>query len=152
MPPQRMFDKPIVPHFHDDERLFRRYRSSHIQEGELDPSAIRFDEPPSFLRSAFSRPEDALHRDCADGKDVSEFGVLEMKVSAAYYKDGTSDNQVFTFQPTHVPLSACYAHSEIHCVGLSGDSTTQHVKPPKRIRNAFRLRLARALSVVIPAP
>ena len=101
-----MFDKPIVPHFHDDERLFRRYRSSHIQEGELDPSAIRFDEPPSFLRSAFSRPEDALHRDCADGKDVSEFGVLEMKVSAAYYKDGTSDRcSRFSQHMCHCPLA-----------------------------------------------
>ena len=152
MPPQRTSNQPIIPHFEDNESLFRRYLQSHFQGGELDPSAIRFDEPPSFLRSAFSEPEDALHTDCADGKNVSGFGVLVMKASAAHYQERTVDNWVFTFQPMHRPLPACYAHSEIDCLESSGNSTSQHVNPPKRIRNAFRLRIARALSVAIPAP
>jgi len=99
LPPQRTSNQPIIPHFEDNESLFRRYLQSHFQGGELDPSAIRFDEPPSFLRSAFSEPEDALHTDCADGKNVSGFGVLVMKASAAHYQERTVDNWVFTFQP-----------------------------------------------------
>ena len=151
MPPQQTLDRHPVPRFEDDEYLFRRYISSHFHEGELDPSAIRFDEPPSFLRSGFSTPADALHVDCAEGQVVTAFGVLAMQANAASGQESTEDGNTFTFLPSHQPLPSCYAHSEIHCL-RAGDPNYQHTEPPKRIRKAFRLRIARALSVAIPAP
>jgi hypothetical protein len=142
--------RTAVPDFQNGESLYRRYQAFHFQDGELDPSAIRFDEPPSFLRSAFSAPEDALHTDCADGQNVANYGVLEMKASVAQHKEKSKDGTEFDFSPVHRPLPTCYAHSEIRCSHLP-DLKPQHIEPPKDVRKAFRLRIARALSVVIEA-
>lgn len=150
MLPQHTLGRPVVPTFQDDESLYRRYQASHFQDGELDPSAIRFDEPPSFLRSSYSAPEDALHTDCADGQNVAKYGVLEMKASVALHKEESRDGTVFDFSPIHRPLPTCYAHTEIYCRHQS-DPNLRHIEPPRDVRRAFRLRIARALSVAIKA-
>jgi len=146
-----MLDRLPVLHFQDDESLYRRYLPSHFQDGELDPGAIRFDEPPSFLRSAFSIPEDALHKDCAEGQNVSHYGVLGVRVSLVQCQERVTDGRAFEFSAIHRPLSLCYAHSEIQCICLA-DPVSMHTEPPKSVKRAFRLRLAKALSVEIPAP
>lgn len=151
MPPQHALNQTEVALFKEDEALYRRYPASHFHDGVLDPSAIRFHEPPSFLRSAFSVPEDALHPDCADGNSTSQFGVLTMLASAANHQQEANDGSKFNFSPVHRPLPSCYAHSEVHCVRAS-DPNREHVEPPKHVKNAFRLRIARALSIAIPAP
>jgi len=147
LPPQHALGRTPQLEFQDDEQLYRRYLADHFVDGELDPSAIRFGEPPSFLRSAFSSAQDALHVDCADGQDVSRFGVLAMQaVSANYISE--NDTYGFVFWPIHAPLATCYAHSEIHCC-RTGDPERIHINPPKNVRKAFRLHLARALTSVI---
>lgn len=151
MPPQHTLDQQEVPHFREDEALYRRYLASHFQDGELSPSAIRFKEPPSFLRSAFSEPHDALHPDCADGKLTSQFGVLKMLAAVMECEEKAPDGSTFDFSPVHRPLPTCYAHSEVHCLRARG-LDRQHVEPPKYVKNAFRLRIARALSIAVPAP
>jgi hypothetical protein len=151
LPPQHALERVEVSRFQDGESLYRRYLASHFQDGELDPSAIRFDEPPSFLRSAFSLPEDAIHPDCADGKDVSNYGVLKMQASEAQHQEKARNGSAFDFTPVHRPLPSCYAHSEIHC-SCAANLEGKYSEPPKDVRKAFRLRIARALSVAIPAP
>jgi hypothetical protein len=139
------------PIFEPTEELFRRYLASHYEDGELDPSAIRFGEPPSFLRSAYSVAVDALHTNCADGQEVSGFGVLAMPASAVTQNQISKRGDSFDFAPVHQPLTACYAHSEIRC-SSSEDPTKQHIEPPREVRRAFRVGLAKLLSVSIPAP
>jgi len=151
LPPQHTLHSAEVARFGQDESLYRRYLASHFLEGVLEPSAIRFNEPPSFLRSAFSEPQDALHPDCAEGKPTSQFGVLKMLASAVEHQERALDGSLFDFSNVHRPLPTCYAHSEVHCVSES-DPNRQHVDPPKHVKNAFRLRIARALSIAISAP
>lgn len=151
MPPQHTLGRTAEAFLSDDESLYRRYLASHFQDGELDPSAIRFNEPPSFLRGAYSVPADTLHEDCADQQNVSRYGVLTMPVSAARHVESTRDGETFDFSPVHRPLVCCYAHSEIHCTPQT-HASPQHTEPPREVKKAFRLRIARALSVVIAAP
>jgi hypothetical protein len=149
--PQATEQRASNPTFEPDEELFRRYLASQLEDGELDPSAIRFNEPPSFLRSAYSVALDALHADCADGHEVSRFGVLAMPVRAVTQNHTSNDGNRFKFAPTHEPLPACYAHSEVHCSN-SHDKNKEHVEPPKEVRKAFRVGVAKLLSVSVPAP
>jgi hypothetical protein len=151
LPPQATEHRASNPIFAAEEELFRRYLSTHLDDGELDPSAIRFDEPPSFLRSAFSIPSDALHINCADGTEVTRFGVLRMQASAAQQSYDTVQRGSFYFGPIHVPLETCYAHSEVHC-SHAKDFSEPHVEPPKSVKNAFRVAMAKVLSVAIRAP
>lgn len=104
MPPQHTLGCAEVPLFQDGELLYRRYLSFHFEDGELDPSAIQLDEPPSCVRSRFSVPEDALNPDCADGQDVLTFGVLQMAANAVGHREVTSDGRAFEFSPVHRPL------------------------------------------------
>ena len=132
MPPQHTSGRAEVDFSSDDESLYRRYLASHFRDGELDPSAIRFNEPPSFLRSAYSVPADALHADCADQQSVSKYGVLAMPVSAARHRERARDGEVFDFLPIHRHLPPCYAHSEIHCASQE-HADPQHAEPPKEV-------------------
>lgn len=151
MPPQATEQRASNPTFAPDEELFRRYLASHLEDGELDPSAIRFNEPPSFLRSAYSVASDALHANCAGGQEVSKFGVLAMPVSAITQNQVSGNGDSFEFAPTHEPLPACYAHSEVRCSNAD-DPNKQHIEPPKDVKKAFRVGVAKLLSVSIPAP
>jgi hypothetical protein len=150
LPPQATEQRASNPIFEQDEKLFRRYLASHLDEGELDPSAIRFSEPPSFLRSAYSVALDALHANCADGQEVARFGVLVMPVGGVTQNQQSRNGERYEFAPTHEPRPACYAHSEVRCSLANGGGL--HVEPPRDVRKAFRIELAKLLSVSIPAP
>jgi hypothetical protein len=151
LPPQATELRASNQTFSSNEELFRRYLASHLEDGELDPSAIRFNEPPSFLRSAYGVAIDALHANCADGEDVSRFGVLAMPVNAVNQTHASNNGDRFEFAAIHVPLPACYAHSEVHCSSAQ-DPDKRHIEPPKGVRKAFRVEIAKLLSVSIPAP
>lgn len=151
MPPQHTFNRLAETTFLGSELLYRRYLRSHLEDGELDPSAIRFHEPPSVLRGRFSVPEDAIHSDCAEGKPVSGFGVLAMPARSVQCREIAKNGTDYEFIPVHKPLPSCYSHAEIHCQ-LGQDPSGQHIEPPKEVRRAFRLRIAQALAIAIPAP
>jgi len=146
-----LLNQPVDSHFNLDEELFRRYLKAHFHDGELDPSAIRFDEPPSVVRGKYSEAKDALSQGCAGNKDVSGFGVLVAKNSEVSQEHTSSSGDHYVFEVVHSPLAACYAHSEIRCFRKIDDAKV-HVEPPKDVRRRFRVNLARALSVAIAAP
>ena len=100
MPPQSAEERSSDPIFREGEELFRRYLAVHFEDGELDPSAIRFNEPPSFLRSAYSVPIDALHLNCSDGKPTSAFGVLSILVACVQQTHTTQDGESYEFIPS----------------------------------------------------
>jgi len=78
--PMHQDGRTAVDSFDPDEFLYRRYALVHFADGQVLPQSISFPKP-SFNRGKFSRPEDVLHVDCCDGKELMGWGVLESKVS-----------------------------------------------------------------------
>jgi len=139
--------------FSSEELLFRRFPPHVIVEGEVLASSIRFDEPPSFCRERFAKPEDTIHPNCANSQDVSMFGVFGLSVLSIMLELPDKQGSLYIFQPAHKPLPDCYAHSQVHCTKqqsrLSDSEPADHIQPPKEVRKAFRGKLATQLSVLI---
>lgn len=153
MEPVKLGTRQEEPCFKDDEQLFRRFPPS--VKSEVLATSIRFNEPPSFCRSQFARPEDTIHPNCANGKDVSQFGVFALPVAATRVVLSDENHKTYHFVPKHRPEPNCYAHTEIHCL-MQRDSdgsavSNGHIKPPKIVRNQLRKQIATALVEVIPA-
>jgi hypothetical protein len=153
MEPMKQEGKAAHQDFLPEERLFRRFRSGDVVEGEILPSSLRFNEPPSFCRERYAKPEDTIHPNCAGSRDVSGFGVFALKVLTVRIEIKDRADKSYLFLPVHKPLANCYAHSQVHCAtstdGLPPASEPDHVEPPKEIRDAFRVQLASNLSVLI---
>jgi hypothetical protein len=151
-PPIHQNDKTPVDRFEADELLYRRYLSEHFADGKILPASFRFPKQ-SFNRSLFSKPEDVLHVDCCDGVELlpkGEWGVLECQISALPSPVNTTDGRSYMFFPKHAPEPTCYAHSELWCRRDLSD-TMDYDHPPTSVREIFRIRLARVMSVRIPA-
>lgn len=150
MEPTRKGDKEPVQDFADDEILYRRFSANQLVNGEVLPTSIDFDEPPSFCRSKWAGPEDTIHRHCANNRDVSSYGVFGLSVLDVKIRIDDSE-QAFEFYPLHAPLEACYAHSELRYRKNTESSPAmeEYKKPNKKIRNNFRMRVASKLRVVI---
>jgi hypothetical protein len=148
-------DKPIhqdgqsaVDTFDPDEFLYRRYSVVHFVDGHVLPQAISFPKP-SFNRSRFSRPEDALHIDCCGGKQLSPgWGVLESRAANLRVSAELGDRRRFTMYPKHVPLPTCYAHSELWC---ASPLDSEDAKPSSSAKEKLRILLSRALTARIVA-
>jgi len=128
------------------ELFYRRYSLAHFVEGHVLPQSISFPKP-SFNRSKYSNPEDVLHVDCCNGKELSGWGVVESAVADLCISRESGDKQKLTLYPKHVPLPTCYAHSELWCQS----ETSNDVKPSQSVKEKFRIELSRALKVRIPA-
>ena len=135
-----------VDMFDPDEFLYRRYAMIHFAEGRVLPQFISFPKP-SFNRSKFSRPEDVLHVDCCDGKELPGWGVLESRASDLRVSAEAGDKRKFTLYPKHVPKATCFAHSELWC----SSPTSDDAKPTESAKEKLRILLSRALKVKIPA-
>lgn len=144
--PMHQDGRAAVDSFDPHEFLYRRYAMVHFADGQVLPQSISFPEP-SFNRSKFSRPEDVLHVDCCDGKELPGWGVLESGASDLSVSAESGDNRKFTLYPKHVPTPACYAHSELWCSSPS----SQDAKPTESAKEKLRILLSRALKVKIPA-
>ena len=144
--PSHQDGRPAVDAFDSDELLYRRYAMVHFVDGQVLPQSIRFPKP-SFNRSKFSRPEDVLHVDCCNGKELSGWGVLESSWSELSVSAVSGDERQFTLYPKHMPEPTCYAHAELWCA--SADS--QDSKPSESAKEKLRILLSRALKVKIPA-
>lgn len=152
MEPMEQGKRQEEPSFKDEEKLFRRFPPSFQREPLA--TSIRFDEPPSFCRSRFALPEDTIHPNCADGQDVSQFGVFAIPVVAARMTIvDRSRGAVYHFEPRHRPEPFCYAHTEVHCLRQADSDesgvSNGHSEPPKAVRNQFRTKIATALVEVI---
>jgi hypothetical protein len=139
-------DGRTVDTFDPDEFFYRRYAMVHVVDDQVLPQHIGFPKP-SFNRSKFSQPEDVLHVDCCDGKELPGWGVLESKVSDLCVSAESGDKRKFTTYPKHVPRPTCYAHSELWCAS----STSEDAKPTESAKEKLRILVARALKVKIPA-
>jgi hypothetical protein len=134
--------------FSEGELLYRRYKAEHFQNQQLLPAAFKFPRP-SFNREKYSTPEDVLHPDCCDGKQLSVgWGVLECSSTNLPTPVVGQDGQVFHFEPIHKPQDCCYAHSEVWC--RSGGSGFVD-EPSRKVRETFRVRLAQRMTVRIQA-
>lgn len=132
------------PQFDDTELPYRRFMRDHYLEGELVPAHFRFPNP-SFNREKYSSPEDVLHPDCADGRDVRGWGVLECSSKDIPTPFTAPDGRQYNFSAIHCPPPCCYAHAELLC--LSGGGYVK--EPSKKVREAFRVELARKMRVRI---
>ena len=137
--------------FHSSERLFRRVPADCIVgNGEIEPSCIdcsfgrTVDGAPSVIRSKYAAARDALHPNCADGKDVSSLLIyyLEAGELPKDCLDGTGN--AYEFYPYHDPLEHCYAHSVIAC-RRAGNPEELYRQPTRPVKNDFRAKFAAAL-------
>ena len=131
------------------EQLFRRVLpSEELADGEIDPTrfnSVSFkkdaDGAPSVLRGQFSSPEDALHRDCANGKDVSNQFVYSIYVGELPTEIRSDDGNLFSVFPQHRPEPTCGAHSVISSCRHDDESRIYAI-PSKSARNDLRTKLA----------
>ena len=144
--PMHQEERAALDTFDPDELLYRRYSLAHIVDDKVVPQSIRFPKP-SFNRSKFSMPEDVLHVDCCDGKELPGWGVLESSVSDLSVSAESGDNRTFKLYPKHVPKPTCYAHSELWC----SSPASEDAKPTDSVKEKLRIKLSRALKVRIPA-
>jgi hypothetical protein len=153
MEPIKQGDKTPEQDFSDGELLYRRFPPSMDIQGEVLASSIRFDEPPSFCREKWAKPEDTIHRDCAHGQNVSHFGVFCLPVSSVRSNWDDGPGVTYRFQPLHAPEVECYAHSEVHCDRIETPKAltefSSHIEPSRRVRKAFRAHIAPRLVVLI---
>lgn len=135
--------------FAADELLYRRIPShEEIVSGEIDPTrfnSISFnkevDGAPSVLRSQFASPMDALHPECAGGKDVSQQRVYYIRVDELPPVVISQDGKEFSVYPLHRPLPTCGAHSVIGSC-MAGDLTRTYKVPSRTALNDLRVKLA----------
>jgi hypothetical protein len=135
--------------FSATEQLFRRVLpSEELTDGEIDPTrfnSVSFkkgvDGAPSVLRGRFSEPADALHRDCAGQKDVSNQFVYSISVGELPEEIHSDDGKHFSIYPLHLPEPTCGAHSVISSCRKGDDSGT-YVVPSPSARNHLRTWLA----------
>ena len=144
----------IGAEFAIDELLYRRVSDAELTNGELDPSRLNsisfskdIDGAPSFLRSKFSVPHDAIHCDCSGGMDRSDWLVYYLQVGDIPGPLRSGDNRLFRFPPVHRPLPLCGAHSVLGCCEV-GDTSNKYVKPSRPVRNDLRAKLATKLQPI----
>jgi hypothetical protein len=145
----------ISTRFAADEQLYRRvFPSEELSDGEVDPTrfnSVSFKKEvqsaPSVLRSRFASPEDALHKDCAEQKDVSGQFVYYVLVQDLPGEIASDDEKRYSVFPLHFPLPTCGAHSVISCC-LVGDDSRSYTKPSPSARYDLRVKLAARMQKV----
>jgi hypothetical protein len=139
--------RTAVDEFDADEFLYRRYSTVHIVDGQVTPQSISFPKP-SFNRSKFSLPQDVLHADCCDGKELPGWGVLEGCVPELRVSAESGDKRPFVTYPKHIPKETCYAHSELWC---ASPPDSDDAKPSQSAKEKLRILVSRRLRVRIAA-
>jgi hypothetical protein len=140
-----------MPLFAPNELLFRQVPNTHIEEGEVSFFAIRgntkFSVNPSactsVVRSAYTTSfHDAIHPNCADGKDLSathsvrHVRVADLPKGLRILPIQQGDALRWDIFPHHEPLPLCYAHSTICCCNQNAPDVC--VAPPPTVRDEFR--------------
>lgn len=118
--------RPVDPEFASDERLYRRVvRSDHVgADGYITPAGIPFPDL-SVNRGKYSKAEDVLI-----GHPTA------VAIAAARVGDIPARIDDHEFAPVHDPLPENYSHTEIRAF-VDGEHVRR--KPPKTVRNRFRL-------------
>jgi hypothetical protein len=119
------------------------------------PSSFKFEHErgQSFNRSRFSEPQDVLHSDCARSTSLSEWGVWQCTVGdipSPVVGQDTPSSSILFIPLIHTPEETCYAHSELWCRRV-GSSSSDYEEPPKKVKEALKIKLSLALKVIIPS-
>lgn len=142
--------RSAVREFEAGELLYRRFLDEHYVDGFLTRAHFSFPEPnsetggPSFARSRFCKPEHVAHANCGGKAPAGQWGILQCSATDPPSPIGCADERVFEFAAAHVPRDSCYAHSEIWC---RPQDTEAPSRPPKNVREKFRLALSKKLSM-----
>jgi hypothetical protein len=137
------------------EPLFRRVLpSEELSDGEIDPTRLNsvsfkkeIQSAPSVLRGLYASPEDALHKDCANQKDVTGQFVYYVGVGDLPDEIKSDDGKMFNVFPLHFPVPTCGAHSVISCC-RKGDGTRAYEMPSPSARYDLRVKLAAKLQKI----
>jgi hypothetical protein len=145
----RANERPEVPHFHNDEHLFRRV-PLFIWDDAADELGVEAIELPdiSVGRSKFGHAE-WVRFDVVNNKHYEEWAVIGVKVSEipiAIWRDGYPK---FWFKPCHVPLERDYPHSEIRAFDEIGKHVQIADLLPEDIHLEWRERLLRKMKTII---
>ena len=135
------------PVFENDELLYRRFDPKRfLLNGILSPLAFNFPRQ-SVNRGKFSVPGDVLEPDCCDGIQLTGWQVVALLVGDMPQRLISGDNREFHFFLRHMPVPRCYAHSEMWC-NQGGPDVEVYDEPPKKVRDEFRMTLARKCAIV----
>lgn len=139
------------PGFDEHERLYLRFPDRGYGESAADLSVERVlkenlpDASQSFNRSRYSEPTDVLFESTRPPKRWGTYlnwGVLALELGVIPqllpYPEG---DQVYSFEPEHVPLWDNYGHTEVH-IEEDGRRLAGRDKPPALVRREYRRRLA----------
>lgn len=107
------------------ERLFIRFPPGNTDRyGRLVPATIRLPRT-SCLRSRYADALDALSPGCCDNADLRHYGVMAISMrrligpikalAGNASANGTDFYRNLTITAKHVPISGCFAHSELDC-------------------------------------
>ncbi|MFO0966496.1 MAG: hypothetical protein U0793_13050 [Gemmataceae bacterium] len=142
--------KPTISEFRRDERLFRRFRPDHWEDGGVAAEAFKLPNM-SVNRERLGPPEWAIltEEDEYTAWGVASFRVEEIPHGIEMMHLGVI---VFTFEPRHVPIRKNYPHSEvwvfregIHICGANKNADL--LDPEFHLR--WRERLSQLADVVI---
>lgn len=146
--PQHRWGRGRQNYFEQEEILFRRFRASQLDtNGDVIPASLSISKPLSCLRSAYARPDHALHADCCGGADRREqavYGIPLISLPSQDTGDGT-----YVIRPEHDPEESCYAHSNLRCF-LSSNEALEPRVPGRLIRKQLVAKIALDFRAVIP--
>jgi hypothetical protein len=94
------------------------------------------------VRSKYGTPSDALHRDCAGGKDVSDHLVFYLIVDELPQGIESGAQELYDFYPFHDPEDTCFAHSVIAC--RKQGSPEAYDAPTHSVRNKLKAQFVSA--------
>jgi hypothetical protein len=151
IPPEMMtLQKPIIQHFSSNERLYRRFRPDHWEEGGVAADAFRLPNM-SVNRGSLGPPQWAI---LTEDDEFVTWGVASFIVDEIPY--GVEmlhlGRIIFTFRPEHVPLKKNYPHSEVWVFRdkvhiCASNKNTELLDPEFHLR--WRERLSQLAHVVI---
>lgn len=144
MPPLKRGELAVDQVFDGSERMYRRVPPECLSPlGELVPSQIRcsfgdtIEKSPSVVRAKYGRPNDVLHPDCANGKDVSHHLVFYLTAGGLPTDVESGNKERYDFYPFHDPKASCYAHSVIACKKQMNTSGN-YDEPTHGVRNRLK--------------
>jgi hypothetical protein len=150
MEPQKHGELQADQAFNAEEKLYRRVPPNCLSpQGEVVASNIRCSfenevkKSPSVVRSKYASAMDVIHKNCADGKDVSTHFVFFLVVGDLPQQVESGTKQLFDFYPLHDPEDDCFAHTVIACRKHDGP-TDGYDKPTTQVRNKLKAQFVAA--------
>lgn len=138
----------VVPHFDDDEHLFRRVPLSCWDDPDERPGVDAVELPDmSVGRSKYGHAE-WVRFDVVNGRHYSDWGVISFKVGdvpPSYWDLGIYQ---FTFRAVHSPLDNDYPHSEVQ-VKKNGSHVLLAAELPEDVHLKWRIALLGHMTAVI---